>query len=143
MVITRLEFPPETGVHPTPGNLCCIEYIRQIDPNIYWVRVRAIELHQFSRWHTAIFMQEQLIQTLQLEESLYLASKRIVAPYQPALTARNHEFLGGFLVHVLCSLERDSYLVHTMSVIYNFEGGPQKMALSRDQLTCVLPVPEW
>ena len=143
MVITSLEFPAETEVHQTPCNLWSVECIRQLDSKSYWISVCAVRIEPFSWWHTAVFTQEQLDQSLQLGESLYLTSEQIVAMYQPALTAGNHEFLGGFLVHVMSSLERDSYLVHAMSVIYNFEGGPQKMALSRDQLTCVLPVPEW
>ncbi len=109
MVITSLEFPPETEVHQTPCNLWSVECVRQLDSKSYWVSVCAVRIEPFSWWHTAVFTQERLDQSLQLGESL----------------------------------ERDSYLVHAMSVIYNFEGGPQKMALSRDQLTCVLPVPEW
>jgi hypothetical protein len=55
----------------------------------------------------------------------------------------NHGFLGSFLVHKKRSIEQDLYLVYVMSVIFSFDGGPQKMALFREQLTRVLPIPEW
>ena len=143
MVITRLRFPPKTGVHRTPYDLCGVEYMRDLDPDTYWVRVHEIGLAPVFRWYTAIFTQEQLDQSLPLKEPCYLASKQIVAPHQPALTAQDHGFLGGFVVQPTLLLDGESWLCYARPVIFDFEGLPQKMALPREQLTTVLPIAEW
>lgn len=143
MVITRLRFPAETAVHRTPYDLCGVEYILDLDPDTYWVRVHGIDLTPVFRWYTAIFTQGQLDQSLPLKETCYLASKQIVAPHQPALTAQDHGFLGGFVVQTARSLDGEAWLCYARSVIFDFEGLPQKMALPRERLTNMLPLPEW
>ena len=142
-LVTRHAFPVESGICPTPYDLCFIENIRKLDLESYWVRVRTIELDPFSKWYTAILTQEQLAQSLLLEEGVYLTSTHIVAPHQPALTAHDHEFLGGFFVDALRPLEQDMFLVDVRSVIYAFTGLPQKTTLLREQIAGILPVPEW
>jgi hypothetical protein len=138
-VLTRLTPPRELGLLRGDFDLYHVECIRLIDPQTYWVRMRTVVMNLYWSGQAAIFGEEQLAQSLSLDESRYLAHSDVMVRYRPDL-AQARPFC---LFLVTRQLGPGEYLVHMQPASLGFTGLPGKTALPREQLVHVLPVPEW
>jgi hypothetical protein len=138
-VLTQLTPSRELGLLRGDFDLYHVERLRLLDSQTYWVRIRTVVMNLPWSAQTAIFGEEQLAQSLSLDESCYLAHSDLMVRYRPDL-AEAHPFC---LYLVTRWLKPGEYLVHMLPASLGFTGLPRKTALAREQLVRVLPVPEW